>query len=213
VVESFSYPDGHGYSETAGQSAPYASNFHHKKRLHGGVVEAATGLYDFRNRWMVPETGAWMSRDPLGDIDSSNLYQAWMANPVLARDPDGLMVICGRVNMREYQDICEISWILNPRNLCLSKCRKQFCSTLFFCKYKDILNWAELAIGLPYPNPTSLERAIGEVVVKWFRGLVNQSKYCDCITGALLLGVKCMDDCAGFRQRSTGPTSQAGGAK
>ena len=94
VVERYRYPDPYGETETEDASGsplgPFASRVHHLKRLHGGVTDAATGLYDFRNRWLEPATGAWTARDPLGDVDSLNLYQAFLQVPAMLVDTFGL---------------------------------------------------------------------------------------------------------------------------
>ncbi|HET7437146.1 MAG TPA: RHS repeat-associated core domain-containing protein [Thermoanaerobaculia bacterium] len=63
----------------------------------GGVVgwqglsfaETATGLVYVRNRWYEPGTGTFLSPDPLGYRDSSNLYAFVGGDPVNGRDPTG----------------------------------------------------------------------------------------------------------------------------
>jgi len=47
-----------------------------------------------RNRWFDPNTGTWLTPDPLGYQDSSNLYAFAGGDPVNGRDPTGLL--CGR---------------------------------------------------------------------------------------------------------------------
>jgi RHS repeat-associated protein len=42
--------------------------------LHGAFKSDGSGLVYFRNRWFSTRTGEWISRDPLGNIDSTNLY-------------------------------------------------------------------------------------------------------------------------------------------
>src|ERR1051326_711857 len=51
--------------------------------------EPATGLVFARARWYDPQTGAFLSPDPLGYIDSSNLYTFAGGDPVNERDPSG----------------------------------------------------------------------------------------------------------------------------
>jgi len=59
--------------------------------LHqGGRYDAASGLYDFRNREYSPTLGRWMQRDPAGYVDGSNLYQDERSNPTAFTDPSGL---------------------------------------------------------------------------------------------------------------------------
>jgi len=51
--------------------------------------DPATGLFYARARWYSPETGAFLSGDPLGYRDSSNLYAFAGGDPVNGRDPSG----------------------------------------------------------------------------------------------------------------------------
>ncbi|MEA2163770.1 MAG: hypothetical protein QOK37_1897 [Thermoanaerobaculia bacterium] len=53
-------------------------------------VEPMTGLTNARARWYEPGTGSWLSPDPLGYQDSSNLYAFAGGDPVNGRDPEGL---------------------------------------------------------------------------------------------------------------------------
>jgi RHS repeat-associated protein len=53
-------------------------------------AEPATGLIYARARWYDANTGAFLSPDPLGHLDSSNLYAFCHGDPVNCRDPRGL---------------------------------------------------------------------------------------------------------------------------
>jgi RHS repeat-associated protein len=53
-------------------------------------TDAGTGLVYFRNRWYDPGTGTWLSPDPVGNQDSSNLYLFSSGDPVNGSDPLGL---------------------------------------------------------------------------------------------------------------------------
>lgn len=94
IVEEYVQDDPFGASHTLDSSSTnlgdFASDVFHIKRMHGGVVEEASGLYDFRNRWLDPERGEWLSRDPLGILDSENLYQALLGNALTHTDFYGL---------------------------------------------------------------------------------------------------------------------------
>ncbi|MEA2163766.1 MAG: hypothetical protein QOK37_1893 [Thermoanaerobaculia bacterium] len=57
-------------------------------------VEAMTGQVNARERWYDPPTGSWLSTDPLGYQDSSNLYAFAGGDPVNGRDPSGLASKC-----------------------------------------------------------------------------------------------------------------------
>jgi len=69
------------------------------QKTHRGVefqalpfVEHATGLIYVRARWYDPSSGTFVSPDPLGYVDSSNLYAFAGGDPVNRRDPTGM---CG----------------------------------------------------------------------------------------------------------------------
>ena len=53
--------------------------------------DPATGLVYARARWYSPETGTFLSGDPLAYKDSSNLYSFAGGDPVNGRDPSGLL--------------------------------------------------------------------------------------------------------------------------
>jgi RHS repeat-associated protein len=53
-------------------------------------AEPATGLINARNRWYDPSTGTFLSPDPMGYVDSSNLYAFAGGDPINRRDPMGL---------------------------------------------------------------------------------------------------------------------------
>ncbi|MFA6958485.1 MAG: Ig-like domain-containing protein [Thermoanaerobaculia bacterium] len=59
-------------------------------RLHAHpYTEPFTGLNYVRERWYQPLSGSWLSPDPKGYVDSSNLYSFAGSNPVDRRDPTG----------------------------------------------------------------------------------------------------------------------------
>lgn len=58
--------------------------------FHGAYKSPGTGLVYFRNRWYSTEAGQWLSQDPLGYVDSFNLYAFNRFDPVNFVDPWGL---------------------------------------------------------------------------------------------------------------------------
>lgn len=52
-------------------------------------AEPATGLVYARARWYDPSTGSFLTPDPMGYVDSSNLYAFAGGDPVNRRDPTG----------------------------------------------------------------------------------------------------------------------------
>src|SRR3989344_2038704 len=55
----------------------------------GKRYDAKTGLIYFGKRYYDPELSRWLTPDPLGPVDHSNLYQYVFNNPFLYRDPYG----------------------------------------------------------------------------------------------------------------------------
>ncbi|MEA2067727.1 MAG: RHS repeat-associated core domain-containing protein, partial [Verrucomicrobiota bacterium] len=93
VVESYEYDaygqilavkDGSGNSITNQQSS-----IGNRYTFQGREIDWATGLYHFRARWYDPETGRWLSKDPIGISGGLNLYEAFGNNPVSYIDPFG----------------------------------------------------------------------------------------------------------------------------
>ncbi len=56
----------------------------------GGWTDPVTGLVHFRGRVYDSRTGSWLSPDPLGPVDSSNLYAGFAWQPHALNDPYGL---------------------------------------------------------------------------------------------------------------------------
>ena len=52
--------------------------------------ETAVGHSVFRHRWMDPETGRFVSADPLGYVDGASMYQFGLNSPAVYGDPMGL---------------------------------------------------------------------------------------------------------------------------
>ncbi|KAA3610782.1 MAG: hypothetical protein DWQ01_07675 [Planctomycetota bacterium] len=67
-----------------------ASNYGITRLFLNRPYDAETGLYDLRARWYDPETGSFISPDPLGAVDSWNLYQYGFGSPNTWLDPFGL---------------------------------------------------------------------------------------------------------------------------
>jgi RHS repeat-associated protein len=72
--------------ETANGAFPGGQNL----GWQGHWVDPVTGLDMVRARVYDPRTGAWLSRDPLEDVDSPNLYGYVAGRPHEATDPWGL---------------------------------------------------------------------------------------------------------------------------
>ena len=57
--------------------------------FQGREYDYDTALYYFRNRWYEPETGRWLSPDPIGISGGLNLYAFCGNDPVNFVDPEG----------------------------------------------------------------------------------------------------------------------------
>ena len=63
--------------------------------FQGLWTDPTTGLAYARNRWYDPHNAAWLSEDPAGAVDSSNLYAFVGWGPHTATDPMGLCWLTG----------------------------------------------------------------------------------------------------------------------
>ena len=75
--------------EIASDAAALASL---RYRFQDREWSAATGLVNFRMRWYDPETGRWLSKDPIGLSGGLNLYAFCEDNPICKCDPFGTIV-------------------------------------------------------------------------------------------------------------------------
>ena len=66
--------------------------------FQGRVCDKETELYHFRPRWYDPETGRWLSPDPIGISGGVNLYLFCNNNPVNFVDPKRDFAFFGAIN-------------------------------------------------------------------------------------------------------------------
>jgi RHS repeat-associated protein len=59
--------------------------------FQGLWTDPSTGIAYARNRWLESRTASWLSEDPLGAVDSPNLYAFVGWGPQAGRDPLGMM--------------------------------------------------------------------------------------------------------------------------
>lgn len=67
--------------------------------LHGRPYISALGLYDHRARFYDPDTLHFIQPDPLGPVDSPNLYQAFGFDGLDVRDPWGLAEVLSQAEI------------------------------------------------------------------------------------------------------------------
>ncbi|MGB0952206.1 MAG: RHS repeat-associated core domain-containing protein [Planctomycetota bacterium] len=91
VVERYRYTPFGGVSiEDASGTGLAASAYGNDRFFMGRVFDATVGIYDLRARWYDPETGSFLAPDPLGAVDSWNMYQYGFGAPASWMDPFGL---------------------------------------------------------------------------------------------------------------------------
>jgi RHS repeat-associated protein len=90
-VERYSYS---AYGETTifdSAGNPLGESAYGNRYLfQGREYDSSAGFYYFRARWYSPETGRWLSKDPIGISGGLNLYVFCGNNPVNLTDPFGL---------------------------------------------------------------------------------------------------------------------------
>ncbi|PWE08635.1 hypothetical protein DD630_18515 [Streptomyces sp. BSE7F] len=81
VATTYSY-DPNGTPTASGTASSNAYTF-------TGREDDGTGLLHYRNRYYDPETGRFISQDPIGQAGGTNLYQYALASPTTYTDPSG----------------------------------------------------------------------------------------------------------------------------
>ncbi|MGI6347007.1 MAG: RHS repeat-associated core domain-containing protein [Limisphaerales bacterium] len=108
IVESYNY-DAYGNVtiKNSGGNVISTSAYGNRFLFQGREYDYTTQLYHFRARWYDPETGRWLSNDPIGISGGLNLYAFCSNDPVNFVDPMGEKVyrVCtttlGPLNLHE----------------------------------------------------------------------------------------------------------------
>lgn len=74
---------------------PQSAVKHLSNTYTGREWDRETGLYYYRARYYDPNEGRFISRDPIGFVDGTNLYSYVEQNPVNSTDPTGLLTSVG----------------------------------------------------------------------------------------------------------------------
>ena len=91
LVERYRYtPWGEVTIEDGAGNALADSAYGQKRFFLNRPFDPELELYDLRNRWYEPDTGAFLSPDPLLAVDSWNMYQYGFGAPATWMDPFGL---------------------------------------------------------------------------------------------------------------------------
>jgi RHS repeat-associated protein len=99
VIESYRY-------NAFGQPSA-TSSIGNRFMFTGREYDTETGLYYYRARYYKPSIGRFLQTDPIVYIDSMNLYTYSLNNPVMLRDPSGM------IGFRSW-------WGVSSRSECLS---------------------------------------------------------------------------------------------
>lgn len=78
------------YGGTAVMTARSQIEVKYKTIRYSGKERDVTGLYYYGYRYYQPWVGRWLSADPEGTVDGTNLYRMVRNNPIIFVDPDGL---------------------------------------------------------------------------------------------------------------------------
>ncbi|MFE0824140.1 RHS repeat-associated core domain-containing protein [Streptomyces sp. NPDC058847] len=81
VVTTYAYDPG-GTPKASGQTSSNPYTF-------TGREDDGTGLLYYRNRYYDPQTGRFISQDPIGHAGGTNLYQYALSSPTTYTDPSG----------------------------------------------------------------------------------------------------------------------------
>ncbi|NCB94840.1 MAG: RHS repeat-associated core domain-containing protein [Clostridia bacterium] len=94
IVESYVY-DAYGNVTIRNGSGTVISTSAYGNRylFQGREYDYTTQLYNFRARWYDPETGRWLSNDPIGISGGLNLYAFCSNDPINFVDPMGWAIL------------------------------------------------------------------------------------------------------------------------
>jgi RHS repeat-associated protein len=79
----------------------------------GRQLDEESGLYFYRARYYAPGKGRFLQRDPLGPVDSMNLYEYVRSNPLRNVDPSGTKTCtqCAAPPIQKYEGPAQISFV------------------------------------------------------------------------------------------------------
>jgi len=142
-------------------------------RYAGMLYHPNSGYYFTHYRVYDPETGRWLSRDPIGEVGGLNLYGYALGNPVIWSDPTGTYCI--------FSDGKVIK--LTPTAITRKIVEREW----------------ETMVAVPVPSPSIPSPGVGfpwpgfELMYQVTR---HQSGYIERLYNSLLGGIwRCYDDC------------------
>jgi RHS repeat-associated protein len=90
LAQIISYEEHYSYGGTAYQAVRNRTDTSKRYRYTGKERDEENGLYYCMARYYMPWLGRWISADPSGLQDGTNLYAYARNNPVVFKDPEGL---------------------------------------------------------------------------------------------------------------------------
>jgi len=91
-AQVITYEEYYPYGSTSYQAVRSGTETPKRYRFTGKERDTETGLYYHGARYYAPWLGRWTSCDPAGLVDSMNLYQYALCNPVRFADSSGMWV-------------------------------------------------------------------------------------------------------------------------
>jgi RHS repeat-associated protein len=146
------------------RAAGIGSTFLHS--YTGQIFDAESGLYYYKRRYYHPALGRFMSRDPAGYIDGSNIYNYVRNNPTRFFDAQGLSLMpscgcCGPEigpalrNTLKMVDNAFNSWTRDEKS---DRCRGMVSSTGW--EIKDLVDLKGFPLGCPSDTGTCKKTAM-----------------------------------------------------
>ena len=106
VVERYDYGDygRRAVYDAAGTERAGGSAYGVRHAFTGQLADPETGFVLYRNRYLWPELGRWVHRDPAGYVDGASLYEYVGSAPLVYTDPHGFGK-CGLGQHKMYVDV------------------------------------------------------------------------------------------------------------
>ncbi len=156
----------------------------------GREYDSESGLYHYRTRVYHPILGRFMQRDPIGPIDSLNLFEYVGSNPVNKVDPSGRTsgnCLCASPGCGCVQFICSSYGRCYTRSVCVCGCGSSECK--WYCH-----DWPIAADDLLNADHHSLEVAQGFTKATPANFLLISGAHS--LPKSVDVEVYCEDDCA-----------------
>ena len=159
VVERRLYDD-YGIAYDEDKEMVNGSNIGNPYGFQGRRLDTETGLYYFRNRYYDPQSGRFIQRDPVWDVDNTGNQYAFVGNgPISQKDPLGFQQYTKKELTTEKKLMYQF-WRLSDEYDLMEK-QVQFCDDAIVF-YKARKKTLEDETVVPIPSPTNPYINIGK---------------------------------------------------